>query len=188
LSRLLLGGVSLFALVVFAGVPVVLDRYGSYRSPLYRGELGRTPRMQALDDIESGELMGKEVQRLELKDGMTPQELVELGQGIVYGKGTCLAVCHTLGAPGGRAPDLEGIGARASTRVEGLAGLEYLAQSLYDPEAYSVPGFSLVMPPVHEPPIELTDDEVLVVIAFLQSLGGEPSVTPRTDLSLARPH
>jgi hypothetical protein len=36
------------------------------------------------------------------------------------------------------------------------------------------------MPPVHEPPIGLTDQEILCVIAALQTLGGTPTVTLKT--------
>jgi hypothetical protein len=36
------------------------------------------------------------------------------------------------------------------------------------------------MPPVNQPPIGLTDQEILCVIATLQSLGGTPTVTLKT--------
>jgi hypothetical protein len=36
------------------------------------------------------------------------------------------------------------------------------------------------MPPVNKPPIGLTDNEILCVIAYLQSLGGTPTVTLQT--------
>jgi hypothetical protein len=36
------------------------------------------------------------------------------------------------------------------------------------------------MPPVNKPPIGLTDQEILCVIAYLQSLGGTPTVTLQT--------
>ena len=47
----------------------------------------------------------------------------------------CLT-CHTIGQSGAlRFPDLEGIGAKAKTRVPGMSDVEYLAQSLYEPTA-----------------------------------------------------
>ena len=39
------------------------------------------------------------------------------------------------------------------------------------------------MPVINKPPIGLTDKEILCVIAWLQSLGGKPSVTMTTKLS-----
>jgi hypothetical protein len=36
------------------------------------------------------------------------------------------------------------------------------------------------MPPVNQPPIGLTDQEILAVIAALQTLGGTPTVTLQT--------
>ncbi len=46
----------------------------------------------------------------------------------------------------------------------------------------AVPGFSPGMPTINKPPIGLTDKEILCVIAWLQSLGGTPSVTMQTKL------
>jgi hypothetical protein len=36
------------------------------------------------------------------------------------------------------------------------------------------------MPTINKPPIGLTDQEILCVIAYLQSLGGTPTVTLKT--------
>jgi hypothetical protein len=43
-----------------------------------------------------------------------------------------------------------------------------------------VKGFNPGMPAIHKPPIGLTDQEILAVIAYLQSLGGTPTVTLET--------
>jgi hypothetical protein len=111
---------------------------------------------------------------------MTTADMVKVGQEIMSGKGICLT-CHTIGNTGVlRFPDLAGIGGRAATRVPGLNDVEYLAQSMYEPTAYVVAGFPPAMPPVHEPPIGLTDQEILCVIAALQTLGGTPTVTMKT--------
>ena len=80
-----------------------------------------------------------------------------------------------------RFPDLEGVAVRAQSRVPGLNDVEYFAQSLYAPEAYIVPGFNPGMPVINKPPIGLTDQEILTVIAYLQSLGGTPTVTLQTS-------
>lgn len=107
-------------------------------------------------------------------------ELVKVGREIMEGKGLCVT-CHTVGKTGAlRFPDLAGIGARAKSRVPGLSDVEYLAQSLYEPTAYVVEGFPPAMPAVNGPPIGLTDQEILAVIAYLQTFGGTPTVTLET--------
>jgi hypothetical protein len=115
-----------------------------------------------------------------LGENTTTADMVKIGRGIMEGKGICLT-CHTIGKTGAlRFPDLAGIGARAKDRVPGLSDVDYLAQSMYEPTAFIVPGFPPAMPPVNQPPIGLTDQEILCVIATLQSLGGTPTVTLKT--------
>ena len=120
------------------------------------------------------------------KEVQPPQEtvlaanLTTVGKQIMEGKGLC-TTCHTIGKTGAlRFPDLDGIAGRAQTRVPGLSDVDYFAQSLYEPDAYIVPGFNPGMPVINKPPIGLTDQEILCVIAYLQSLGGTPSVTLQT--------
>jgi hypothetical protein len=111
---------------------------------------------------------------------MTTADMVKVGREIMEGKGLCLT-CHTIGKSGAlRFPDLDGIAARAGSRVPGLSDVEYLAQSMYEPDAFVVPGFNPGMPVISKPPIGLTEQEILCVIAALQSLGGTPTVTLQT--------
>ena len=118
----------------------------------------------------------------EMGASMTTAELVAAGEQIAGGKGTCLG-CHTMsGETGGRFPDLASIGAVAGSRKEGMSDVEYLAESLYEPNTYIVEGFLPGMPEVDVPPIDLSDQEILAVIAYLQSLGGTPTVTLDTEL------
>jgi mono/diheme cytochrome c family protein len=113
---------------------------------------------------------------------MTPDDLVKAGQEIMNGKGICFT-CHTLGKSGAlRYPDLQGIGARAGSRRPGLSDVDYLAQSIYDPGAFIVPGFNPGMPVINKPPIGLTDQEIVAVIAYLQSLGGKVTVSLNTKV------
>lgn len=122
---------------------------------------------------------------VEMSEDLTTADMVEIGQEIFEGKGLC-STCHTIGSSGAlRFPDLEGIATRAGERVGGLNALEYMAQSLYEPEAYIVPGFAGGMPKIDEPPIELSDDEIKAVIAYLQTLGGEATMTMATTLPYA---
>lgn len=123
----------------------------------------------------------KEVQPpevVEMSEDLTTADLVEIGREIYEGKGTC-QTCH---ASTTRYPDLEGIATRAATRVPGMSALEYLAQSLYEPEAYIVPGYTAGMPAMDKPPISLSHDEIKAVIAYLQTLGGEATITLATTL------
>ena len=114
---------------------------------------------------------------------MTTEDLIRIGAELADGKGQCLAACHNIGSSGpSRYPDLGGIGNRAATTVDGLSDIEYLAQSLYDPSAYVVPGYEDGMQAMDQPPISLSDDEIKAVIAWLQSLGGTPTVTLDTEL------
>ena len=116
-----------------------------------------------------------------LSADMTVEEMVAVGEELVAGKGTCLG-CHTMGEEGAlRFPDLAGIGAVAGERIEGYNDIDYLAESLYEPDVFIVEGFQSGMPAISKPPIALTDEEILTVIAYLQSLGGTPTVTLDTD-------
>jgi hypothetical protein len=113
---------------------------------------------------------------------LTTDQMVKVGFEVVQQKGLCLT-CHTIGKSGTlRFPDLAGVGDRAKTREPGKGDVEYLAESLYHPEAFIVPGFNPGMPVINKPPIGLSDQEILTVIAWLQSLGGTPSVTMQTKL------
>ena len=111
---------------------------------------------------------------------ITTAEMVGIGREIAGGKGLCMT-CHTIGQTGAlRFPDLSGVAGRANSRVPGLSDVEYFAQSMYEPDSYIVEGFNSGMPVINMPPIGLTDQEILVVIAYLQSLGGTPTVTLQT--------
>jgi mono/diheme cytochrome c family protein len=124
-----------------------------------------------------------------MKKDMTTADLVQIGQGIAGGKGLCFT-CHTVGKSGAlRFPDLAGIATRAGSREPGVDALRYLARSIYRPDEFIVPGFSPGMPRIDKPPIALNDQEILAVIAYLQTLGGTASVTLQTtreDLGVAR--
>ena len=117
-----------------------------------------------------------------IRADLTTDDMVKVGQEIMNGKGLCFT-CHTLGKTEGpfRFPDLSGVDARAQNRVPGLNDIEYFAQTIYEPEKFIVPGFNPGMPVINKPPIGLTDQEILCVMAYLQSLGGTPTVTLQTS-------
>jgi mono/diheme cytochrome c family protein len=115
-----------------------------------------------------------------MASNLTTADMVTVGRQIMEGKGLC-TTCHTIGKSGAlRFPDLDGIGSRAASRVPGMSDIDYLAQSMYEPDAFVVDGFNPGMPVINKPPIGLTDQEILAVIAYLQSLGGTPTVTLET--------
>lgn len=163
----------------------VLERHTAYRSPLYGAEPEWTPRLTALKDLEEwAQQKAEEERRLaELLKNLTTEKMVGLGKEIVHARGLCFN-CHKIGEEGRgiQGPNLEGVGARAGSRVPGMTDMEYLAQSLYQPEAFIVPGFNPAMTPANKAPIELSDLEILMVISYLQSLGGTPTVTRDTKL------
>src|SRR5258705_623592 len=122
------------------------------------------------------------LQETVIRPDRTTADMIPIGRQIMEGKGLCLT-CHTIGKTEGpfRFPDLAGVDVRAKTRVAGLSDVEYFAQTIYEPNAFIVPGFNPGMPVINKPPIGLTDQEILCVIAYLQSLGGTPTVTLQTS-------
>jgi Cytochrome c len=119
-------------------------------------------------------------EEIAIRADLTTPEMVEIGREISEGKGLC-RTCHTIGQTGAlRFPDLDGVAVRAQSRIPELSDVEYFAQSLYEPDRYVVEGFNPGMPAINRPPIGLTDQEILCVIAYLQSLGGTPTVTLQT--------
>lgn len=76
--------------------------------------------------------------------------------------------CHTHASfPNARmqvGPDLTAVAERAGTRVTGLDARAYVRQSLRDPGAYRVAGYSAVMPD-----LRLTDEQIDSLTAFLLS-------------------
>ncbi len=168
----------------------LLQNFASYRSPLYSSEPEWTPYDQAqADQRRERDIRLASNQISPVAGGaLDPPHLAELGKEIVHGRGLCLN-CHSIGdtEAGTQGPNLEGIGQRAAQRVAGLSAVEYLAQSLYYPDAFVVDGFVATMLKVDEVPIGLDDDEIVMVIAYLQSLGGVPTVTANLELRPPEP-
>lgn len=173
----------MMGLILFA-----LDWTASYRSPLYGVVAAEMPRSGALRDLEAwtARKRAEEARIAELMRTLDTPKMVLLGKEIVHGRGLCFN-CHRIGPEGqGKVgPDLQDVGARASSRVPNVTDVGYLAQSLYQPGAFVVPTFPQSMPPANVPPIALSDLEIRMVVAYLQSLGGTPSVEPNTKLPFA---
>ena len=114
----------------------------------------------------------------------TPEALASAGEKIFNGAGGCTA-CHGLGT---RAPNLltdhagQGpIGARCGTRKPGMDCKAYLHESMVKPGAFVVPGFEPIMPDMSK---QLAPDQIWSVVAYLESQGGQITVTAN-DLNTA---
>lgn len=123
-------------------------------------------------------------EQLDLSGDVTADQLVAAGERIYNGAGGCVA-CHGLGT---RAPNLltsEGgkgpIGARCGDRQSGVSCRDYLYSSLTNPGDYVVEGYDPIMPDVAR---ILSEDQIWALVAFLQSHGGEVTVTG-ADLATA---
>lgn len=94
---------------------------------------------------------------------------IEAGSKVFMAK-TC-AVCHKIsnlaGANGTIGPALDGLGARAATRVPGEDAITYIKASIETPNAYVVEGFAPVMTPLRA---NMTDEEYTNLVAYLASL------------------
>jgi len=123
---------------------------------------------------------------LDLSGDVSAEALVAAGERVYNGAGGCTA-CHGLGT---RAPNLltdhagqGAIGARCGDREPGKDCKAYLWESMTQPGAYLVDGFENIMPDMRR---QLPEDQIWAAIAFLQSQGGQVTVTG-ADLQSAAP-
>ncbi len=108
---------------------------------------------------------------MEIGSDVTPEQLATIGEELYAGAGGCMA-CHGLGT---RAPDLLGVaGTNCSTRREGLDCKAYLYESLTEPGVFVVEGFQPIMTDMRR---TLSEAQIWALVAFLQSQGGEITVT-----------
>src|SRR3989442_9733217 len=123
------------------------------------------PQMASLPPVE---------EKFDIATVKTPTDMATIGQKIFFSKGQC-ALCHTIGpSESARCPDLKGIGAKLTR--------EFIYESLTQPQAYIYldyrhegppKQYPARMPHINKNPIGLSEPELLAVMAFLQSLGGE---------------
>ena len=123
-------------------------------------------------------------QEIVIKADLTTADMVKVGREIMEGKGLCFT-CHTIGKTGAlRFPDLEGVDCPREdprSRPERCRVLRPIDVRTRTPSSCrdSIRG----CPSINKPPIGLTDQEILCVIAYLQSLGGTPTVTLQTSIT-----
>ncbi len=106
----------------------------------------------------------------------------EAGKEVFFGDGLC-STCHSVGGEGSatRCPNQGDLMVRMAKRLidrkeqtgKDHTALDYLVESIVDPAAYIVEGFGDIMPKVFEPPILLSQEKILAVIAYMQTLGGD---------------
>ncbi len=86
---------------------------------------------------------------------------------VVGGKAGC-ASCHSIEAGvDGIGPSLAGVGARAATRVSGMAGDAYLRQSITDPNAHVVEGYNAGVMPQG---FDLSEAQIDSLVEYLSGL------------------
>ncbi len=114
-----------------------------------------------------------------IAEGISKDDLVHIGEEIVFGKGQCM-VCHPAKPEAGmRAPAMSTIGAEMEKEAKerGITPEEQVFEALVNPSKYIVKGFEDIMSAVHVPPTSLTDGEIIAVAAYLQSQGGKLTIS-----------
>ncbi len=97
------------------------------------------------------------------------REIWDDGAGL-FSAGEGCQECHSLDGsespfPGSRAPTWQGVSGRAGDRVPGLSAEEYLRESIVDPAAYIVEGYSDIMPKGFR--FLLSEEDIDNLVAFL---------------------
>jgi cytochrome c oxidase subunit 2 len=99
--------------------------------------------------------------------GTTADALPAQGRALAQSKG-CVA-CHTIDGSPGVGPTWKGLFGKTETMVDGSTALvdeAYVKDFIRNPQARAIKGFAQVMPK-----IELTDDEVTALAAYIRSTG-----------------
>ena len=112
---------------------------------------------------------------------LDPETAVSMGETIFFGKGTC-GLCHGIGESGPRAPDLKNVVNLASQRNPDISPAAYIVESLVDPAVYIVEGYGNIMPKINKPPISLTPEEIYLVTAYLENVGGAKITVTKEDI------
>lgn len=88
---------------------------------------------------------------------------------VLEGRPGCIT-CHSL-EPGSVlvGPSLSGLGARAGSTVAGVSAEDYLRESIVDPDAYVVDGYSAGKMPSYWSDV-LTDAQIGALVSYLVAL------------------
>ncbi|MBU81947.1 MAG: hypothetical protein CL724_10800 [Chloroflexi bacterium] len=101
------------------------------------------------------------------RDPALPPHVADASNGERLFKNESCSACHSTGTTRVTGPGLAGIGVTAGARVQELTTDDYLEQSIRDPGAYVVSGFSNIMPNTYR---RLPQDDVDDLIAYLRTL------------------
>lgn len=139
-------------------------------------------------------------------EGVWVDGLKAYGESLFYGRAGC-ATCHRVGDVGQRwtGPNLgvdpacagdraahvardpvacEPLAGRVEARRPGLSAIEYVVESVLDPDRVIVPTYApKVMKRLDQPPVSLTDDEILAIAAFVS---GGACPKQAADIAAAR--
>lgn len=123
----------------------------------------------------SFELTEAEKERAAARDVVSP--VARAGESLFWSRAQCHQ-CHQIGDRGDsvRGPNLQDIGFRADVQARRLglpSATAYIVQSIMEPSAHVVDGYTDAMPTVYHPPIALQASDLEAVVAYLQSQGGE---------------
>ncbi len=121
------------------------------------------------------ELTEEEKKRAAARHVIPP--IVKTGEELYWGRAQCHR-CHMVGDRGTnqRGPNHQDLGFRAAARAQkfGLSSAtEYIVQSIMEPSAHIVEGYTDDMPNVFQPPINLGEEDIKALVAYLQSQGGD---------------
>ena len=81
------------------------------------------------------------------------------------------STCHKVSVGGigvALGPNLEGIGAIAATRVDGMSAEEYIRESILNPDSFIVPGSRVSMYPAFSD--HLSEQDIADLVAYLLTL------------------
>lgn len=106
------------------------------------------------------------------------KDIVNLGQKIFFGDGKC-SLCHSIArAAHSRCPAQQGWGDKLTR--------DWIWESMVEPDAWYYMDyahgikplrFGAVMPKIDKKPVNLSEQQLLAVMSFVQNLGGKPTVT-----------
>ena len=111
---------------------------------------------------------------------MSQDQLVASGEQLF--SGACSA-CH--GEQNGAGPAFVGMADRAATRIDGMTAEDYLHQSIVDPSAYVVEGFSDIMPKKFAD--QFSEQEISALVAYIMAKSGGAAAPAETPAPTAEP-
>ncbi len=124
---------------------------------------------------------------------MSAEQLTAKGKQVFGTSGNRCSQCHTISGAPGRGPNLGGIGASAISRAlersaatgKKITAQDYLLESMMKPSAYVVKGYASpsIMPEAYKSPMDLSEEDMKSLVAYMESLGGKVTMTAVTMIA-----